>query len=682
MKPSEIPLIHRDISWLNFNYRVLQEAKDPSVPLLERIKFLGIYSSNLDEFFRVRVASLRSLLRLSKKTKRQIEFSPEDVLQEISHIVQLQQMEFSEIFQKQILPELQACGIHIRRLHELTPNQTQYIEKLFEEGLIQYLQPMLIIKNKIRTFLISNTLYLAVILQTKGENNRYALVKIPTHKVSRFVLLPSEQENIKELILLDDVVRYFLRFLFPGYNVWASYSIKMTRDADIHIDDEYTGNLVEKIKRSISKRNIGPTTRFVYDRKMPENCLQFLMDALNIQPKDLQPEGRYHNNFDFLKFPDFGLNQLKNAPMPALPHSGLEAYPRLIEAIQAKDHLVHYPYQKYDYVLHFLQQAAYDPSVTEIRITQYRVAKDSQIMAALRSALQMGKRVTVFVEVKARFDEEANLYWAERLEQWGAKVLYSLPELKVHAKLLLIARQEEERTVDYCYLSTGNFNESTAHIYGDYGFFTKDERLTQEVRYIFDYLENPTSRPNLRFKHLMVGQFRMRRDIYDLISQEMAFAQQGKPASITVKLNSIQDPGMISRLYEASKAGVKIRMIVRGICCLVPGFKDFSENIEVISIVDRFLEHSRVYMFEHGGEEKIYLSSADWMTRNLYHRIECAFPIYDPKLKGEIKHFIECQWRDNSKARQIDEAQTNRYRRNDQAPHRCQMAMYEYYKNS
>ena len=682
MKAQDFPHIARDLSWLHFNYRVLQEAKDPSVPLLERIKFLGIYSSNLDEFFRVRVAALRSLIRLGRKTKKQMEFYPELLLQKISELVQSQQVEFSEIFQKQILPELQACNIYIRRLHELSPNQINHLEKMFEEGLIQHLQPMLIVRHKIRTFLINNALYLAVILQTKGQNNRYALVRIPTHKQSRFLQLPSSRPELRELILLDDVVRYFLPSLFPGYTVSGSYSIKTTRDADLQIEDEYTGNLVEKIRRSINKRNIGPTTRFVYDRKMPDNCLRFLLDALNISDEDLQPEGRYHNNFDFLKFPYFKLDHLRYPPRPPLAHPQLEAHKNsLFAAIAQQDYLLHYPYQKYDYLPRLIEQAAYDPQVTHIKLTQYRVAKDSQIIAALRLALKAGKKVLVFVEVKARFDEEANLYWAERLETWGATVLYSMPELKVHAKLLLIERLENQETQYYAYLSTGNFNEQTAQFYGDFGLFTANQNIGVEINHIFDYLQKPETKPNLRFQHLLVGQFRMRRNLANLINYEIQEAQAGRPAAMTLKLNSLQDPSMIKRLYEASKAGVKIRLIVRGICCLLPNLPQLSENIEAISLVDRYLEHARVHHFYHGGQDLVYLSSADWMTRNLYYRIECAFPIYNSQLKAEILYFLDCQWRDNLKARQIDALQQNHYRHNQFPPHRSQEAMYQYYQS-
>lgn len=675
-----MPLIHRDISWLSFNYRVLQEAKDPAVPLFEKIKFLGIYSSNLDEFFRVRVASLRSLIRLGKKTKSQMHYSPEEMLAKIKAIVSKQQVEFSEIYQKQIIPQLEACNIFILRPKNLTELQQEYLTKYFEEKLIEHLQPILIIKNKIRTFLVNNALYLAVTLQTSGKTNRYAVVKIPSHKFPRFIELPTENPKEKALILLDDIVRYCLPSLFPGYSVEGAHSVKMTRDAELHIEDEYSGNLIDKIRKSLAKRNIGRGTRFVYDRKIPKKTLSFLSEALNMGPEDLQPEGRYHNNFDFFGFPNFGLKHLQDEQLPPLSHPILKDKRSIFKSISKKDQLLHFPYQKYDYVIRLLEQAALDPTVTHIKIAQYRVAKNSQVISALRIALQEGKEVMVFMEVKARFDEEANLYWADLLEQCGAKVLYSLPELKVHAKLLMITRQEKEETKDYCYLGTGNFNEDTSKIYEDYGLMTVDPRITREVAGVFNYLENGI-RPNAHLQHLMVGQFRMRRNIYRLIEQEILNAKNGKPASITIKLNSIQDRRMIKRLYEASNAGVKIRMIIRGICSVVPDVPKFSKNIEIISIVDRFLEHSRIYIFHNDGNPKIYLASADWMTRNLYYRIECAFPIYDKDLKQEILNFIEICWKDNTKARQIDQKQQNLYKWNNKKPWRAQVKTYEYYQN-
>lgn len=676
-----MPFIHRDISWLSFNYRVLQEAKDPSVPLFERIKFLGIYSSNLDEYFRVRVASLRSLIRLNKKTKREMMFPPEQTLEQIQRIVERQQLEFTDIYLKHIEPQLQACGVFLVRSHQLNPAQTDFLNKFIAESLIQHLQPILIVKGKIRTFLLNGALYLAVALSTKGESARYAVVRIPSHIFPRFIHLPSSIHDRKELMLLDDVVRLALPSLFPGYIVKSAYSVKMTRDAELHIEDEYSGDLIDKIKRGLAKRNVGPGTRFVYDRRMPQKTLDFFMSAFEISEQDLQPEGRYHNNVDWLRFPDFGMAHLKDAPLPPLEYTPFESKKSIFKVIAEKDRMLHFPYHKYDYVIRFLEQAARDPYVTEIKITQYRVAKESQVVYALRSALQEGKKVTIFVEVKARFDEEANLYWAEKLQEWGAKVLYSMPELKVHAKLALVTRVEHNEEVRYAYLSTGNFNEVTSRIYTDFGLFTADKRLTKDVEQVFFHLENRDIAPK-PFRHLLAGRTRLRRNLHALIDREIDNAKKGLPAAMILKMNSLQDERMVEKLYEASRAGVKIKMILRGLCCLVPQVKGFSENIEAISIVDRFLEHSRIFIFHNEGDEEIFLSSADWMTRNLYHRIECAFPIYDPDLRQEIKDYLNVQFTDNVKARILDADQLNNYRRDESGRAlRSQVETYEYYKN-
>jgi polyphosphate kinase len=675
-KKKDIPIVHRDISWLSFNYRVLQEAKDPSVPLFERIKFLGIYSSNLDEFYRVRVASIKALIRLGKKTKMQMDFVPEVILKKIHKIVTQNKIELDEIYKDQILPELAACNIFILRPADIQSHHEPFLDKFFEEKLIQYLQPVLLVKDKIKTFLRTGAIYLAVKLRTKGPN-RYAVVGIPVGKFPRFIELPSKAGKRKEIMILDDIVRYCLPNLFPGYNIKDTFSIKMTRDADIYIEDEFAGDLIDKIKKGIAKRVIGKGTRFAYDRKMPKGTLSFLVEALDIKESNLQAEGRYNNNSDFMKFPKFGMKEFQDIKLPALSHKDLEGQKKIVQIIDNKDILLHFPYQKYEYVIRFLEQAAHDPKVTGIKLIQYRAAKDSRIIAALRSAIQNGKDVMVFMEVKARFDEEANIDWGERLESWGAKVVYSFPALKVHAKLLLITRKDKH----YAYLGTGNFNEDTAGLYSDFGLLTADKRLTKEVVQVFEYLEE-NKKPDKPFEHLLVGQFKMRRNIYSLIEHEIDNAKKGKPASITLKLNSIHDYRMIARLYEASNEGVKIRMIIRGVCGLVPGQIGYSENIEIISIVDRFLEHTRVYMFHNDGKEKIYLSSADWMTRNLFYRIECAFPIYANDLKKEIKDFLDIQFEDNVKARIIDAKQTNEYKRDEHdIPKRSQYMMYEYYQD-
>ncbi len=675
-------MLHRDISWLAFNYRVLQEAKDENVPLLERVKFMGIYSSNLDEFFRVRIASLKKLLHLSAKTQKQMDFDPALALYNIGELVKKQQIEFSEIYSKQILPALAKEGVKVVRLHEVSQNQYMELNTYVEEVLIQYIQPILMVKNKIRTFLRNNNLYLVVILETAGQSLRYALVRIPTDNLPRFVELVSEEKDTKTIILLDDIVRHALPSLFHGYTVRDSFSVKMTRDAELHIDDEYKGNLVDKIKRSLAKRNIGTGTRLVYDRKMPLNCKEFLMENFGLDPADMYPEGRYHNNFDFFKFPSFGKTHLKDKPLPPLAHPAFAQSKDFFKTVSDEDQLLHYPYQRYDYVLQFLEAAAIDPQVKSIKITQYRVAKDSQVILALRRALSMGKEVVVFMEVKARFDEEANISWAEKLEAWGATVLYSIPKIKVHAKLALVSRREGTKTRSYAYLSTGNFNENTATLYTDYGFFTADERICKDVHTVFNFLK--TAKPtdeHPKGKNVLIGKY-LPAKLEKMIDNEISNALAGKEAKIFIKVNSLQDQRIIQKLYTASQSGVKIQIIVRGICCLMPKVKGLSENIEAISVVDRFLEHSRIYCFHNEGDTQVYLSSADLMTRNLHHRIETAFPVYNLGLKAEILHFLNIQWQDNCKARIIDANLSNQYRIKGKkdTDHRSQLEMYEYYK--
>ncbi len=679
---AKFPFVHRDISWLSFNYRVLQEAKDPSVPLLERLKFLAIYSSNLDEFFRIRVANIRNLKKVGKKTKAELDFSPGEVLRQIHHIVNRQQEEVSWVFENQIVPELAQHNIYILRRLDLNAEQRDFVENYFHDHLLPFVMPVLLVKHRIRPFLANAHLYLAVHLRPKKKplaRSEYALVKIPSDQLPRFVSLPSEPGS-HNIILLDDIVRHSVSWLFPGYDIQDTYSIKLTRDAELYIDDEYSGDLVEKIKASLAKRQVGPTSRFVYDREMPQHLLEYLKDTFDLGKNDMLPEGRYHNNFDFFRFPDFGMHHLKNKPLPPLPHPVLHQTDSPFDAIQAGDQLLHYPYHSYEAVVRFFQHAAEDPRVTHIKVIQYRVARRSRIMEALMEAVRRGKQVSVFVEIKARFDEAANLEWGERLERAGVRVYYSFPGVKVHSKLALVRRMEGGKPRLYAYLSTGNFHEETAQIYADFGLFTADTRLTSEVSNLFSFLEN-IKPPRQEFKHLMVGKFNLRSALYALIDTEIAAAQAGKPAYIIIKTNNLEDKEVVRKLYEASQAGVKIQLIVRSICCLAPGIAGISDNIEAISIVDRFLEHARVFIFHHGGEERIYLSSADLMQRNLSYRIETAFPVYDPALKAEIRDIINLQLEDNVKARCVDASALNRYRRTESdIPVRAQLETYFYYK--
>ncbi|MFQ5446822.1 MAG: polyphosphate kinase 1 [Saprospiraceae bacterium] len=680
MLKKEFPYIHRDISWLSFNYRVLQEAKDPAVPLLERLKFLAIYSNNLDEFFRVRVANNRNLVRVSRKTREELDFAPKAVIKQILRIVNEQQEEFSAIFEDQVIPELCKHRVILKRRLQLGKKQRKFVEDYFNDHMLPYVQPVLLVKGKIYPFLNNASLYLTVYMQDKENGTKhYAIVKIPSDHLPRFIRLPSLNGRM-ELIMLDDVVRHSLSAMFPGYDILDTYSIKLTRDAELYIDDEYSGDLISKIRNSLNKRKVGPPSRFVYDREMPNELLQFLIDTFKLKKEDLLVEGRYHNNFDFFSFPDFGMQHLKNKPLPPLPYHPLEDTSDYFAALRERDHLVYPPYHSYEPVIRLFEEAAKDPRVTHIKITQYRVARKSRIMNALRQAVEAGKQAFVFIEVKARFDEAANLAWGEKLEKAGVKVAYSLPGVKVHSKMALVRRQEDEGVRYYSYLSTGNFHEGTAKIYCDFGLFTADDRLTGEVTRLFDFLET-NNRPLSVFQHLFVGQFNLRSNLEHLIDREIKNAKKGKPAEIILKLNSIQDRKMIAHLYRASQAGVRIKMIVRGICSLVPGVPGVSDNIQAISIVDRYLEHARVFIFHNKGKEEIYLSSADWMVRNLSFRVETIFPIYDPAIRRQIKDIIELQWNDNVKARILDESRSNKYRRDGQeVALQSQIETYLYYK--
>ena len=658
----DYPAIPRDISWLAFNDRVLQEAKDETVPLFERLKFLAIYSSNLDEFFRVRMANHRNLLRVGKKTKRELEISPKQTVRTIQRIVNRHQEEFSRIFEKRLIPQLAKHGIRLKRRLDMTAEDQKFVENYFREFMLPYVQPVLLQKDMVRPFLNNAQLYLSILMKEKERGKTaYAIVKIPSDHLPRFIVLPST-DGEHNLIMLDDIVRHSVSWMFPGYEIEDTYSIKLTRDAELYIDDEFSGDLLAKIKTSLNRRHVGPASRFVYDRTMPDSLRGYLEDIFELERYDILTEGRYHNNFDFFGFPNFGMTKLLNAPQPPLPYPALEESDDYFGAIRERDHLLHYPYHKYESVVLFFERAAEDPAVSHIKIVQYRVARKSRIMQALMRAVTLGKQVSVFIEVKARFDEEANLRWGEKLEQAGVHVHYSFPGVKVHSKLALVRRVENGVETIYNYLSTGNFHEDTAKIYSDFGIFTADERITSEVSRIFSFLENVMI-PQQPFQHLMVGQFNLRSGLEELIEYEIAEAKEGRPAAMTLKMNSLQDKAMIELLYQASQAGVMVNLIVRGICVLVPGRKGFSENIHGVSIVDRYLEHARVFHFHHGGEELVYLSSADFMTRNLSHRVETTFPVYDEEVKDKILEILDLQLADNVKARLLSDQQANPYYR-------------------
>lgn len=679
---SKIPYIERDISWLEFNYRVLQEARDPTNPLMERLKFIAIFSSNRDEFYRVRVAHHRNIIRLGKKEQKALDFDSNQIMKDILRIVNKQQIELNHTFLNEIIPDLKNYGINILRRLELNDVQVEFVEDYFRDNMLPFVQPVLLVEDRVRPFLNNSALYLAIhmqLLNVPNSPDQYAIVKIPSDHLPRFIEIPSASGMI-DLIFIDDIVRHSISWLFPGYKIIDTYSIKLTRDAELYIDDEHSGDLAAKIKQSLNKRNVGPAARLVYDEKMPVKFRNYLKGVFELETIDMFPEGRYHNKSDFFKFPDFGIKEIMSPKLFPVRYKRLDDDDNFWEEIKNRDDILYYPYNSYDPVIKMFELAAKDPDVTHIKLIQYRVAKDSKIMEHLIAAAESGTQVTVFIEIKARFDEEANLRWGEKLSRSGIKVHYSIPGIKVHSKLALIRRIENDKPKFYSYLSTGNFHEDTAKFYTDFGLFTVDERYTKDVMKVFNYIETGM-KPSNPFEHLLVGQFNLRQGFEDLIRFEIEQAQKGKPAKIFLKMNSLQDKSMIDLLYYASQQGVKIRMIIRGICSLVPGIPGVSDNIEGISIVDRYLEHARVFIFHNRGDEKIYLSSADWMERNLSHRVETAFPIFDQDIKNEIHRLMLIQWEDNMKARSLKFKHVNEYVKNDgDFPNRSQEESYYFIK--
>ncbi|KAA5549182.1 polyphosphate kinase 1 [Adhaeribacter rhizoryzae] len=672
-------IFNRELSWLAFNHRVLQEAKDPTVPLLERIKFMAIFSSNLDEYFKVRVATLKKLIKLKKKTLQKLKDDPSQELDNIIEEVTRQQHELGDIFRNQILPDLRSEHINLLTEKELSPEQETFVRQYFAKNLQNFLTPVMLTDGVPHVFLKDQVVYLAIrLFQPKRPQlhpEAFALMEVPVKKHGgRFVKLP-EQDGNHYVLFLEDVIRLCLPQLFPDYNQAEAYAIKISRDAELDIEEEVSGNLMAKIQRSLKKRETGYPARLLYDPATPAALLDIIQIKTGITDDELISGSKYHNFREFFSFPDFDLPRLKYEPQPTLPHPQLRFHKSMLEAIYHQDFLLHYPYQSFEYVIRFFEEAAADPAVKAISATLYRVADKSKVAKALVKAAENGKLVTVVVELKARFDEESNIYWAQKLEKAGATVIYGVEGYKVHTKLGLVTRQEGRKMVNYAYLSTGNFNEVTSYIYADHAIFTRDVRLTKDVEKVFQFFFDRL--PNKRFKHLLVAPFNMRDRFNDLINEEIRNAKKGLPAYLILKMNALQDERMILRLYEASKAGVKVELIVRGICSLIPGIPGLSDNITVRSIIDRYLEHARVYIFCNNNQEKLYIASADWMTRNLNRRIEVGFPIYNETLRQEIRHIVELQRIDNVKARNT----RNVYLRRSTEPEtRSQYATYHFLK--
>ena len=678
----------RDISWLSFNYRVLLEAEDDALPIYERIKFLSIYSSNLEEFYEIRVAEHRGVI-MKKNFTEESGAEAEEVLTEITDEVNRQQREYYRIFSEKILPELNRQNIYLYQGSEPEPFHEEFVHNFFNEEVFTFLSPVMIQAGDIRTFIRDRRLYLVIRMIKKSKRKsegdqapefHYALMKIPYAKVPRFIELP-QHEGKFYIMFIDDIIRTNLANVFPGYEIDSCYSIKISRDADIYLEDE-KGNIVESIRKKVKKRKIGALSRFMYDRAMPEDFLSFICDAFGITRDDLVVGGRYLNLQDLAKLPNpkgKELEQKVPAPMrvPYLDEKG-----SVFRAVKKKDILLHFPYQSFDYLIRFLMEAAFDPKLDEIKITQYRVAENSAVINTLVSAAQNGKKVTVFVELKARFDEENNMSTAERMEKAGIRIIYSIPGLKVHAKVAVIVRKDSEdgnKRRDFAYLSTGNFNEKTARVYSDMALLTCNDEIITDINKVFAVLEGKMSEPT--FRHLLVARFNMVPELIRMIHREIEHVKQGRKGRIVLKMNGLHDQNMINELYRASENGVEIDLIVRGICCLVPG-QPYSANIRVTRIVDMFLEHSRIWYFYNDGKEDVYLTSADWMRRNLNRRIETAFPILVPEIKQEVVDILKIQMRDNVKACLIDEQLHNNFKHNDEPVKvRSQLAIYEYLKN-
>ncbi|WP_184550368.1 polyphosphate kinase 1 [Mucilaginibacter sp. FT3.2] len=674
----QAPSINREISWLYFNDRVLQEAADPTVPLIERIRFLAIFSSNLDEFYRVRVATMSRLAALNEKSKEILGYNPKKLLNQIKNIVVRQERKFNNLYENIIVKQLAEEKIFILNDKQLNVSRGAFVKNYFREKLLATLVPIMLDDSLPLPELRDRAIYFFVKL-TKNKKSRFALIEFPD-TLSRFVVLP-ETNNLKFIILLDDIIRYSLEdifFIFDHDSIEA-YSLQLTRDAELDLDKEVSGKFIDALSKSLQKRKKGTPMRLLYDTEMPMDMLKYLVTKMGLHGESLIPGNRYHNFKNFISFPNVGSPELEFVKYPALPVEDLSFGKSLIGLIAKKDYMVSTPYQSYDYIIHFLREAAIDPKVKEISIAVYRLAENSRIVHALVNAAKNGKKVNCLVELRARFDEQNNIFWSNRLEEEGVNVLYGVPGYKVHSKICLVSRLEKQKLTYYACLSTGNFNEKTAKIYADHTLFTANKKITDDLVEIFRALKKNVLPKGL--KTLIVSPIDSRPAIYKLIDNEIKNAKAGKKAYMILKMNSLADEGLINKLYQASNAGVKIKMIIRGMCCLVPGVKGFSEHIEVISIVDKYLEHARVHIYCNGGNELIYLTSADFMSRNIDTRVEVGFPILDEQLKKEVKDIINIQLHDNTKAREINSANSNKYHKTNSADsHRAQIEIYNYLK--
>ncbi|WP_158795683.1 polyphosphate kinase 1 [Pedobacter sp. L105] len=681
MAKKKAPFLNREISWLYFNERVLQEASDETVPLIERIKFLSIFSSNLEEFYRVRVATMTRLSNLNDKTKELLGFNPKKILNEIKNIVVRQERKFEQLFQATLINELAQNRIFILNDTQLNVARGEFVREHFRDKILSNVVPIMVDLDKPFPELKDRYLYFFVRLKKKSgkKEERYALIELPP-ELPRFLVLP-ETNGLKFIILAEDIIKYCLDDIFYvfKYDELDAFSIQLTRDAELDIDKNVSEKFIDELKTSLDKRKKGKPMRLLYDTEMPFDMLSVLVAKLKIEAESLIPGNRYHRFGDFIRFPNVGDKSLEYAPSVPLKVHGLHRTQSIFDKLAEKDYLINLPYQSYDYIILFLREAAIDPKVTAINITLYRLAENSRVINALINAAKNGKKVNCLVELKARFDERANIFWTNRLEEEGVHVNYGLTDYKVHSKICLVTRIERGRPVYYANLATGNFNEKTARLYCDHSIFTAKKEITHDLIKLFAALNKKTVASG--FKHLIVSPLESRKKFYTLINREIKIAKSGKPAYLIFKVNSLADEGFIEKLYEASNAGVKIQLIVRGICCLVPGVKGFSENITAISIIDRYLEHARVFIYGNDGKEEIFLSSGDLMSRNFEHRVEVGFPVLDEDVKQEIRDIIDFQLQDNVKSRDITRMNNNKYHKNRLSTKvRAQVQTYNYLK--
>ncbi len=672
--------INREISWLSFNERVLQEAEDSINPLVERMRFLGIFSNNLDEFFRVRVATIRRLIKLQIKTNVEILESPKKVMNEIHETVVTLQKRFDKVY-KSIIKELGQHGIFIIDEMQLNKEQKAFVDAYYLEKVEPLLVPVMLKKLKKFPYLDDDVNYLFVGFEDSKKQQQYSLIEIPSDQLSRFLVLP-EKDGKKYIIYLDDIIRANLGRIFKIFESkdFDSHIFKITRDAELDLDDDIVVGFYNKLKRSLEKRKKGEPLRFVYDQNMPEDSVQYLLKKMNLSKEEnIIPGERYHNFKDFMKFPNVGDHSLVYKDRRPLNHQYLEQHNSIIDAVEKKDVLLHYPFQNFDYIIDLLREAAISPNVKSIKVTIYRLAKDSKVINALISAVKNGKDVIVVIELQARFDEEANLQWAKTLTDAGVRLVLGSPGLKIHSKLILIEYKSKEGRNSIAHIGTGNFHEGTAHVYSDISLLTARKEITEEVEKVFSFIETPYL--TTKFNHLLVSPRYTRSRLLALVDEQIQSVETSGAGYILIKSNSLVDPELIEKLYVAAGKGVQVDLIIRGICSLVPEEETAKGNIRAISILDRYLEHARIFIFGKDDLRKIYLSSADWMTRNLDRRIEVAVPVYDYDIQNELMDFINLQLTDNVKARLFDQSMSNTYVANNGTNIRCQHDFYNYLQN-